>query len=600
MFYPKLEPQTQLRLFTETFGGYNHNLKIASGEWYDEENLSSSSYPLFAQRERRGVVGTLQNPQGMLAKDALLYVDGAQLFYNGVPVPGIALSTDADMCPKKLVSMGAYAVIFPDKVYVNTKDLTDSGPLDAAFSSIEDAAVTYRMCRVDGEDYDLTNAIVSPSQPGEPENGDYWIDTSGEKHALKQYSSTTALWTAIPTVYVKIGCPGIGASFAAYDGVALSGCAGPGENPKLAEQIAALNAPNVVYQKGDDYIVVVGLVDQAYIQRAGSVTVKRQSPALDFVTECENRLWGCRYGMKDGKMVNEIYACKLGDFRNWNCFMGVSTDSYAATVGTDGRFTGAITHLGYPLFFKENCLHKVHGSYPANYQIQTTACRGVQEGSEGSLAIAMETLFYKSREDVCAYDGSLPASVSQQLGQAAYGSAVGGAYGAKYYISMRDEAGAWHLFVYDAARAVWHREDATHALAFANVRGDFLYIDAGTGALVSVSGRGGTPEGEIPWSATSGILGYELPDAKYVSRFNIRAKLAAAATLRLEIEYDSDGEWTFAGAYAGAGAARTFTIPVVPRRCDHLRLRLSGVGDAKIFSIARILEQGGDGYVAAF
>ena len=57
-------------------------------------------------------------------------------------------------------------------------------------------------------------------------------------------------------------------------------------------------------------------------------------------------------------MVNELYACKLGDFKNWNCFLGISTDSYVASVGTDGPWTGAVTYLGNPIFFKETCLHK--------------------------------------------------------------------------------------------------------------------------------------------------------------------------------------------------------------------------------------------------
>jgi hypothetical protein len=38
----------------------------------------------------------------------------------------------------------------------------------------------------------------------------------------------------------------------------------------------------------------------------------------------------------------------------------------------------------------------------------------------------------------------------------------------------------------------------------------------------------------------------------------------------------------------------TITVPVIPRRCDHLRLKLTGTGDVKIYSIARILELGSD------
>lgn len=595
MYYPTLNPIAQSRLITETFGGYNHNLKIYGGEWYDETNLSSSYYPLFSQREKRGTVSTLTSPQGMIAKDALMYVDGASLVYNGSAVSGVTLSTAAGMIPKQIVSMGAYAVVFPDKVFVNTKDLTDYGTLDATFTTATGADVTYTMCRVDGTAYDLETAVVAAVEPPTPANGQYWIDTSAAVHVLRQYSTTTSLWTAIPTVYVKIGYAEIGTNFAQYDGITLSGCAGPVDNVALAAQITALNTSNVIQAVGTDYIVITGIIDQAYTQATGAVTVARTSPAMDYVTECDNRLWGCKYGIVDGEAVNEIYACALGDFKNWNRYMGISTDSYAVSVGTDGKFTGAITFLGYPLFFKETCIHKVYGSIPSNYNLQTTICRGVQEGSEKSLAIVAETLYYKSRMDVCAYDGSLPQSVSAQFGTQTFTDAVGGSFETKYYISMKDSAASWHLFVFDTARGIWHREDATQVMAFANVRGDFLFIDAATKKLHSATGKTGTLETSVTWSATSGIMGYEYPDAKYLSRFNIRAKLGNGATLTLEVEYDSGSTWTNCGTYTGNALTGTIMIPVVPRRCDHLRLRFSGTGDVKVYSIARIIEQGGDG-----
>ena len=40
---------------------------------------------------------------------------------------------------------------------------------------------------------------------------------------------------------------------------------------------------------------------------------------------------------------------------------------------------------------------------------------------------------------------------------------------------------------------------------------------------------------------------------------------------------------------------KTFVLPVVPRRCDHLRFRMKGTGEMKIYSISRIMEVGGDG-----
>lgn len=257
-----------------------------------------------------------------------------------------------------------------------------------------------------------------------------WIDSSSTPHVLKQYSSYTAQWAVVPSTYVRIeysGVGGIGAPFSAFDGVTISGASAEGSG--VADQIAALNGSQIIYDKGDDYIVVTGLLDQAYTQTTGSLTVSRRMPLVDYLVEADNRLWGCRYGPNnDGDVVNEIYCSALGDFKNWNKFLGISTDSYVASVGTDGKFTGAITHMGYPLFWKENYLHKVYASTNGAHQIVDTACRGVQDGCSKSLAIVNETLYFKARVGICAYDGSLPVSVNEIFGTERYSDAVAGAY----------------------------------------------------------------------------------------------------------------------------------------------------------------------------
>jgi hypothetical protein len=316
-------------------------------------------------------------------------------------------------------------------------------------------------------------------------------------------------------------------------------------------------------------------------------------PNMDFVIESGNRLWGCRYGVAlNGEVVNEIYASKLGDFKNWHCYAGISTDSYAATVGTDGQFTGAVTHLGYPLFFKENCVHKVYGNFPANYQIQTTTCRGVQHGSSGSLAIVNETLFYKSAKAVCAYDGSLPVEISSALGEDVYYNAVAGALGNKYYISMSDGNYQSHLFVFDTVKGMWHREDETKALSFCTSRGELYYIDSADKKIKTVMGSFPSEDKKsIEWMAETGVIGTDHPDKKYISRIDVRLLLDVNSEVHFSIQYDSIGEWIPLYTMRGT-SLRSFTVPIRPRRCDHLRLRIEGKGDAKIYSIAKTTEQG--------
>lgn len=578
MIYPKLKVIPTSRDMVDVFQGYNHNLRIGSGEFYDMKNLSSDNYPVLSPRHQRGVYASPSDPQGMVAKDALCYVDGGDFVINE---HRIEMGLSIDDKPKSLISMGAYVIIMPDKKYINTEKLSDYGKIEAEVTT--SGTVTFELCKVDGVGYD--NVMTQDTAPIDPQNMDMWLDTSSTPHTLKMYSSTTAVWSAVATTYVKISATGIGTPFSVNDGVTISGV----QDAALSD----LNASMVVWAKDDNYIVVTGIIDNVTSQTA-PITVSRKMPNMDFIIESENRLWGCRYGTAlNGEVVNEIYACKLGDFKNWNCFMGISTDSYAASVGTDGQFTGAITHLGYPLFFKETCLHKVYGNYPSNYQIQTTACRGVQKGCERSLAIVNETLFYKARSGICAYDGSLPAEMSSALGDITYGNAVAGSLGNKYYISMQDSSEQYNLFVYDTLKGMWHKEDDTKAMQFCNCRGDLYYIDHADNQIKTVQGSGAQETAAIKWMAETGILGTDSPDKKYISRLDVRMSLNVGTRVHFFIQYDSSEEWSHIFTMTGV-KLQTFAVPIRPKRCDHMRLRIVGEGDAKIYSICKTIEQGSD------
>lgn len=576
------------RTMIDTFLGYNHNLRIGESEFYDMQNMTSSHYPILSPRDKRGVYLTPDNPQGLIAKDTLCFIDGTDFVMNEYRI-NMGLSTAAEDCPKHLVSMGAYVIIMPDKKYINTKNLEDWGSIEAKYTSA--TTVNYELCAIDGTGF--SNTTVSPSEPASPENRDYWLDTSSSPHTLKQYSATSAVWVNIATTYIKISCPNIAANFKQYDGVKISGIdSSLNQLSDLEGQISIVWEAHHEEEGAGDYIVVIGILDNAASQTT-TLTISRDMPNLDFIIESENRLWGCRYGVAaNGEVVNEIYASKLGDFKNWNCFMGLSTDSYAASCGTDGQWTGAITHLGYPLFFKENCLHKVYGNFPSNYQIQTTTCRGVQKGSENSLAIVNERLYYKSRNGICVYDGSLPVEISYKLGTEQYSDAVAGAHANKYYISMKDTKDIWHLFVYDSSHDMWHKEDNTQVKAFCSCRGELYFIDSDN-KIKTIFGSGEKDKSPVKWMAETGIIGTSMPDKKYISRLNVRISLDTGSRAMFFIQYDSVGEFEHLFTMSGT-ALKSFTVPIRPRRCDHFRLRIEGVGDMKIYSITKAIKQGSD------
>ena len=580
---PALIAYNQQRIFTDTFGGINKRLRIGDGEFSDETNMSGDDYPVLSTRKARGIVRTMTSPQGIAAKDKLVHVDANAVYYDGAVVAGLTLSAGE----KSFVSMGAYLLIFPDKKYLNTASLTDFGSID---NSVTVSGASYSMTRPDGTD--ISSVTVAATPPESPTGGDYWIDTSEDPNMLMVYSAIMGTWAQVATVLIKISATGIGVGFRAGDGVTVSGAAYTGANIVLKGQIEGLNADHVLYAADDDYIVVTGQINAVYTQST-ALTVSRNVPDMDFVVESENRLWGCKYGLVGGVNVNEIYASKLGDFRNWRAYSGISTDSYAAGVGTDGPFTGAAKHMGTPLFFKENCIHEVQGYKPANFEIGTLTCRGVQKGSHKSLVSINETLYYKGINGIYAYSGGYPVCISDNL-PGLYTSAAAGAFGDKYYISMYDSA--WHLFSYDVRTRIWHREDAVQVMMFAANNSDLFFINAADKKLYAVNGSAGSAEAAFTWMATTGTFGYDISDQKYVSRFNLRLKMAQSATITVSIQYDSNGEWIGQGSYTAPSALTdTVMIPVIPRRCDHFQVKLAGTGQVKLLSFDRKLEGGADG-----
>lgn len=598
---PFLNGASTTREVIDTFAGYNHNLKIRDGEFFFTKDMTTRYYPMLANRQRRGIMDhQFTKLQAIIAKDALYWVENGTLYANGSATGLTGLQTAN---PTQLVSMGAYICVFPDKMYINTKNLTEFGSMDASWTLTGN--VTYTMCQQDGTPY--SSVTRSGTAPEAPSNGDIWIDEN--ENVAKEYSEYTASWITLETVFTKCTFTSQGAipaAFKEYDGVEISGL-----------HFEDLNGSKIIYALGgaenteDDWIVLVGILGEAPADPSATVTIKREVPDMDYVCEAQNRLWGCRYGYDSdlGKTLNELYCCALGDFKNWSQYLGVSTDSWRASRGSDGPWTGCINYLGSPTFFKENVIHPISVSSIGAHQVGDIPARGVQQGSYKSLAVVNETLYYKSRTGVMAYQGGIPAEVGEALGDEKYYRAVAGAFGQRYYICMSEQAedpaapaeSVWHLFCYDAGKGIWMREDNLHAECFAQVD-DELYVQSEN----KIYALNGTTEGKTGWSmenapkwiVETGIQHYEYPDKKYVSRYNIRLQMEKGSRIQMYMEYDSKGPWIFMGDVKAGDIMTdntgTANIPVRPRRCDHLRFKLEGTGNVRILSIARLLQKGSD------
>ena len=324
-----------------------------------------------------------------------------------------------------------------------------------------------------------------------------------------------------------------------------------------------------------------------------TVVISRVMPwegELEGMFECDNRAWT----WKD----NTVYASKLGDPFNWQVFDGLETDSWAVDVSGTAAFTGGINYQGYPTFMRDQDLYKVYGSLPSNFELIRVATTGCAPGSEQSLAVAGETLFYLNRNGVAAYAGGTPSMIARAFGTERYRNAVAGSDGVKYYVSMEDSDGVWHLFVYDTQKGQWHEEDNTEVIGFAYYDGNLYYLDA-EGNIMLTGNMEFYPEGTeqeaaFDWAVEFTDFTDDSPNKKGIKSFQIRMELEDlsgeedSASVTVKVMCDSDGEWIIPkGGTIENPEKRSYVLPIIPRRADHYRIRIEGHGGCRIYSIAK-------------
>jgi len=512
----------------DKFGGLNHTLGAGDGELWEMKNLTGDHYPLLASRAPRLKYRTLTDPRGIYCREKLCWVDGTDFYYDGTKVEGLTLR---DTPEKAFAALGTYIIIAPDMVWYDTVE-GKHGSLAAEWT---------------GTSLTFTNGLYK-----------------GEAAEANTLQATGVDWSQ----YFRPG-----------DAVTIEGCTKHPDNNKMPV-IREIDGDKLYFY--ENVFELDGDEGATAYTESGLMSVKRAVPELRFLCENENRLWGCD--------DNTIYACKLGDPFNWDVNEGLATDSYTVDTGSAGSFTGCISYLGYPIFFKEDHIYKVYGSIPSNYEVMGSATLGVAAGSHRSLAVAGEILFYLSRAGIMAYSGGIPQPVGAAFGTVRYKDARAGSDGLKYYVSMTDDK-QHRLFVYDVQRRQWHVEDESCAVGFVRKDG-CLYMVNSAGEIWIIGSAQDAPkevtaEGSVEWMAEFGDFTEEDPNKKGVSKIQIRLELDAGATAQVEMRLDSDGDWLQVGGRLQADVKRSVYLPIIPRRADHYRLRLSGTGGCRVYSIVR-------------
>ena len=531
------------------FKGLNRKSFVEDGEMSDMKNLTSDNYPLLCPRKLRG---QLTLPEGVskplkimtkyerIAMIAKKTDDSIAFFYDGDEVTSVTgLSEDTEM-----VAINTKICFFPQKTYLSLVRGSSSVAI-GAFGHLDTSQ-------------DLTSATVTLST----ENVKLTV-TSGSDYAYDD-----AIDISGTLYYTPSG--GSATSKAANISCIIESVSG-----------------NVLTLPRESFIELTGEGATA-ITFTG--TVKRNMPDLKHVIEWNNRLWG----VSDAD--NTIYACKLGDPKNWKYFQGTSLDSYYAQQGTDENWTGSAAYSGHLIFFKPNSMTKIYGTAPSSFQVTNTICYGVEPGSNKSVAIVNDTVFYKSSIGIMAYDGGTPYRISDRF-NIEFSDVVGGTEGRKYYASIKTVNDEYELMVLDVDKGLWHKEDDVRFRSCCALNGMLYFIeDAGTDDFEADKIYIINPEAptekklQRDWMAVFGAFDELVEDTKVYSRMSLRFIAKTNTIVKIFIKMD-DGGWEIVKKFEFAETGGE-TVPIVPRRCDRFSIKIVGTGECEIKSLTRRFRRG--------
>lgn len=558
--YIRDTPSSRIRSAT-TFRGINRANGTPLGEWDNLSGFDLTAYPALRTclpYAYSDIVSSDEITGYTYRNGILIYTTADGIYLDGkgtlTAIPGLSAGD------KTLVNIGAYIVILPDWSLINTADAEN--PVTMAKGAV------------------LTGNLLEYNQ-------------NQTKPTVSIYK---LFYVDAPTAEVTASGLAVG------DSVKLSWTYG---KRKMSKQLVINNIgiesytgsgmtsigfdtsdmPNTMW-----FYTEGRAMDQFRVPRITGATIQRVMPDLDYVVEYNNRLWGC------SSKNHEIYCSKLGEPLVWGAYSGISTDSWAATVGTDGDFTGACVFNGCVLFFKEDCVHSVYGTKASNFTVTTYTVRGVQKGSAKSLCISEGLLYYKAPEGIFTFNGSASSRFDGKLcvdrdSRTACGTAD------DRYIVMAMSDGT--VFYYDKLHSVWYTRTLPNVISMHNFSGSLYAITKDSNKAmqkvmlttdVGMSAR----TAETAFEAITGELCRgELTSTSSYSRkamHTVIKKLTmsleewhqqgvSSVQFTVSVQYDG-GDWQTVYSYDGTAEEAdnnvVTLIPTIPMRCQRLRIKISG------------------------
>lgn len=501
------------------------------GAVWDGDGFSSDRYPSLSPRLPTETVDEYREPSRVFAYGGgFLVVDGNELKWNGETVTMLENTENL-----LIAGINSKIVIFPQKLAV---DVSGSTP---KLESLE--------CTLKG----MLRYQVSANE---------YVEDEGQYFDLLR-------------CYYKDNTPFLFEGLRINDTISISGLRYKDHdkegNPIVNLKIEAITIRYISPDKEQIGFYANSLPKLIKSGLPKPMTFKRVVPDVDTLCESNNRLWAT--------VGNTIRASALGDPTNWNRYDGLSDDSYAVDVATDGAFT-ACGHYGtHVAFFKENVIHKIYGSRPANYQMVSAVVPGVTSGAARTLATVGGVLYYVGNGGVYAYDGDCPTCISLPFAGRTIVPHFGVGTAQNYYL-YADIGSGDMLLCYDTRKNVWSVEnrlwltDATYS--------DGKRYDLCTDGRLLRSGAGNE---NVEWWVQLADIDEGASERKRYQKLTIRCQMNGESTLRVDIRAGK-GSWHEVFAAQGAHSDVLY-IPVYPVHCTSLGIRFRCTGDVTIHSITR-------------
>lgn len=520
--------------YSVKMGGINYTDNYSGGDFEDSQNISTKRFPYLTTRDTRYKT-SYTGVSSIYAWNELVRIVGTSVYYGSRLISG---SVTAGR--KQIATMNTKCIIYPDAKYFEIP--ADSSQSTTGLYTLKPLAYSVTPANI------ANNAFIN----------DDIINFGGDGNDLVKD-------------HFNIG-----------DKVKISGSAASGNNREVfikSISWAGISTPTSMY-----FVDENGESPKFTQESKTKLTITLCIPKLDYICESENRLWGC------SNDTSTIYASALGNPTSFFNYTDTADSAYAVAVATSENFTGC-TKLGNSvLFFKEKCIHKVLGSYPAEYQINTYNVDGLLRNCEKSMQVINDVLFYMGTKGINVYSGGTPSLLSFNFGNKRFIDGVGGSDGDSYFISCKDSDGKYYLFNYDLNLKVWTLEDKLEFMDFARLKDTFYMLDS-KGDIYYEGDSHDNPayvssdETTMEWVAQFKPFYETFEGRKIYSKLHLRLEVPKGSYLNMDIRCDGK-TWKNVAKIIGK-TNNVIPVPVPIERCDKFEIKLHGKGKFTLFSLDR-------------